>query len=160
MHESMTTAGNVALLAPVPLEHLIDALAIMSNQRKVAFGSRDWETFRELDSLRKGLPVDTYIYESHGEGRFDFNVSWRARYIGHVESDLGAHPAGMKYRPASTCKYANDNSGHWAVFWELNHLERIPEQDRIHVGDFTGYGQKKAYGHSFSPRGPLLVEHP
>ncbi len=156
----MTTASNIALLAPVPLEHLVDGKEVVQSAGKVAFGSRAWETFREVDNLRNGLPVDVYIYESHGDGHYDFKVSWRARYVRHVESNLGAHPDGMKYRPPSTGKYKNDNTGHWAVFWEVDSLQRIPEQSRIHVGEFTGYGKKKAYGHAFVPEGPLLIEHP
>jgi hypothetical protein len=74
------TASNVALLAPVPFEHLNDGQEVVQKEGKVAFGSRAWETFRELDKLRKGMPVDVYIYESHGGGHYDFKVSWRARY--------------------------------------------------------------------------------
>ena len=46
------------------------------------------------------------------------------------------------------------------MFWELDSLERIPEEERIHVGEFTPYGNKKAYGHAIAPEGPLLIEHP
>jgi hypothetical protein len=156
----VATAAHIALLAPVPLEHLIDGQKIVAKEGKVAFGSRAWETFRELDNLRKGMPVDVYIYESHGNGQYDFTLSWRARYTRTVESDLGAHPDGMKFRPASTAKYANDNSGHWAVFWEVDSLQPIANNERLHVGELTGYGKKNAYGHAFAAEGPLLIEHP
>ncbi len=154
------TAANIALLAPVPLEHLMDGQQTIRAKGKVAFGSGVFERFLKLDELRKGLPVDVYIYESHGQGQYDFRVSWRARYIGYVNSIFGAHPDGMTFRPASTGLYEADNSGHWAVFWEVDSLKTIPEDDRQHVGDFSGYGKKKAYGNAFSPRGPLLIEHP
>jgi hypothetical protein len=160
MTNASTTSSDVALLAPVPKEHLIDGRETVLSKGKVAFGSRAWEVFRKLDELRNGMPVDVYIYESDGSGQIDFRTSWRARYIGHVESDLGAHPAGMTFRPESTAKYASDNSGYWAVFWEVDTLEQVPDNDQSHVGEFTGYGKKKAYGHAFSPEGPLLVEHP
>jgi hypothetical protein len=156
----VATAPDIALLAPVPLEHLVDGRETVLKEGKVAFGSRAWETFRQLDDLREGKPVDVYIYESHGDGHSDFRVSWRARYIHSVEVQDGAHPDGMKYRPPSTGKYANDNIGHWAVFWELDSLERVPEGERIHVSEFTGYGKKKAYGHAFSPEGLMLIKHP
>jgi hypothetical protein len=48
--------------------------------------------------------------------------------IHSVEVQDGAHPDGMKYRPPSTGKYVSDNIGHWAVFWELDSLERIGER--------------------------------
>ena len=61
------SAKNVALLAPVPEEHLLDGVNVIHVEGRVAFGSRAWEVFRELDALRKGDPVDVYIYASHAE---------------------------------------------------------------------------------------------
>jgi len=97
MHETIKTAAHVALLAPVPLEHLIDGKKKSDIEGRVAFGSRVWELFTELDTLRKNMPVDVYIYASHGGGNRDFEVSWHARYVRHVNSEMGAHPDGMRY---------------------------------------------------------------
>lgn len=160
MHETIKTAAHVALLAPVPLEHLIDGKKKSDIEGRVAFGSRVWELFTELDTLREGMPVDVYIYASHDGGHRDFEVSWHARYVRHVNSEMGAHPDGMRYRPESTGKYPNDNSGHWAVFWEVEDLQKLPKEQHMSLAQFTGYGKKKAYGHAFPPEGPLLVEHP
>jgi hypothetical protein len=44
--QTMSNTQEVALLAPVPLEHLIDGVAVCDQQGKVAFGSRAWEIFR------------------------------------------------------------------------------------------------------------------
>ena len=63
-------------------------------------------------------------------------------------------------RPESTAKYTADNQGHWAVFWELDLLEPVLKEKAVWVGELTGYGKKKAYGHSFSPEGLILIEHP
>jgi hypothetical protein len=156
-----TTASNIALLAPVPKEHLDDGETTVLQKGKVAFGSMKWEMFRELDKLCKGMPVDVYIYESDGSGKFNSNASWRGRYIGHKDSEMGAPPAEIRpFRPESTFKYESDNQGHWAVFWVLDALEPVPQEEQIWVGELTGYGNKKAYGHSFSPEGPILIEHP
>lgn len=157
---NLTTASHVALLAPVPKEHLEDGRQTVLTKGKVAFGSRAWETFRKLDELRKEMPVDVYIYESDGSGHRDYLTSWKGRCIGHVDSDLDAHPDGLTFRPESTWKYAADNQGYWAVFWELDALEKLSPSERIHVSEFTPFGKKKAYGHAFSPEGPLLIEHP
>ena len=112
MSEKVTAASNVALLTPVPLEHLVDGQEVVHKEGKVAFGSRAWKTLRELDKLRKVIPVDVYIYESHGGGHFDFKVAWHGRYVRSVEVSSGAHPDGMKYRLPSTGKYADDNIGY------------------------------------------------
>jgi hypothetical protein len=87
-----TTASNIALLAPVPKEHLDDGSKSVVEKGKVAFGSMKWETFRDLDKLCAGMPVDVYIYESEGGGKINSSVTWRGRYIFHKESDMGAPP--------------------------------------------------------------------
>jgi hypothetical protein len=154
-------AADIALLAPVPREHLVDGNQTALTMGKVAFGSRAYDVFLKLDEERGGKPVDVYIYESYGSGQYDFRVSWHARYLGYVGAVDGAHPDGMKYRPASTAKYAGDNEGgDWLLFWEVDLLEEIPEPERLHVGHFMPYGKKKPYGKFFVPRGPMLVEHP
>ena len=161
MTKSVTTASNVALLAPIPKEHLEAGRETVKTEGKVAFGSMKWETFRKLDELRVGMPVDVYIYESDGSGKFNSNASWRGRYVGHKDSEFGAPPTAIRpFRPQSTLKYEGDNQGHWAVFWVLDSLEPAPPKEQIWVGELTGYEKEKAYGHSFSPEGPILIEHP
>src|SRR4051812_11355274 len=91
------TARHIALLAPVPLQHLISGRPVSAGEGRVAFGSRAWEVFRELDAQRRGMPIDAYIYASHAQGPVALEVSWHGRYIGHVESVGGAHPAGTRY---------------------------------------------------------------
>jgi hypothetical protein len=66
----------------------------------------------------------------------------------------------MKYRPLSTCKYPNDNIGHWVVFWEVEDLQPLSKEQRLVLASLTGFGKKKPYGHAFPPEGPLLIEHP
>jgi hypothetical protein len=161
MTNALETAAHIALLAPVPEEHLIDGQHVAKATGRVAFGSRAWEVFRKLDTLRKGMPVDVYIYASHTAGKDpEFGVSWRARYIRHVESVGGAHPDGMRYRPPSTASYPSDNCGYWAVFWEVEGLHPLPKEEHMSPGVFTGFEKQKRYRHAFPPEGPILIEHP
>jgi len=153
-------ASNVALLAPIPDVYMSEGQTMCQSQGKVAFGSRAWEVFRELDHLRHGLPVDVYIYRSHANPPSPLEASWRAVYIGHVESNGGAHPDGMTFRPPSTNIDPSDNQGYWAIFWELEDMLGIPPADRIRIADFTGYGKRGSYKRNFIPEGPLLIEHP
>ena len=150
------TASNIALLAPVPLVHLISGCTTAENEGKVAFGSRAWEVFRQLDNERKDLPVDVYIYASHSDDRRAV-ASWRARYVRKVETSTGVYPDDPRYRPPST---ANDDQDHFALYWEVEDLHRLPDHEHIGLTNFTGYGKKRAYGRDFVPEGPLLVEHP
>jgi hypothetical protein len=148
---------NIALLAPVPFEHLQSGLTVCNTKGKVAFGSMAWEVFRELDKVRDGQPVTVYLYASDDPDLDMIQVSWIGRYTGHVESKAGAHPKDMEFRPPSTEKYPNDNKGHWAVFWELDGLRKLHPSDRIFTSDFTGYKTSKHYKDNFVPKGPLLV---
>lgn len=97
--------GEFALLAPVPIEHLEAGIDICSGEAKVAFGSRAWEVFHELDRLRNGKPVSAYIHASMSDAGGSPIVTWHAKYIGHVESKNGAHTEGMRFRPPSTGNY-------------------------------------------------------
>ena len=115
------TAANIALLAPVPAEHLKSALELLKTTDKVASGSMNYLLFQELEKERHGLPVEVYIYASGKEDCPEAAPFWSAKYIGFTpcsETRLGSHPNGMKYRPESTRKYAADNEGHWLVFWD------------------------------------------
>lgn len=151
---------DVALLAPVPLEHLKDGSEVCEKEGRVAFGSRAWEVFRKLDVLRSDLPVEVFIYASHARRAPRLVVSWKALYIGHVESDNGAHPDRMKFRPPSTERYLEDNHGYWAVFWEVQDLRRLDEGQHIPTGRFWGLEKRKSYGSNFVPEGPILIRYP
>jgi hypothetical protein len=103
----------VALLAPVPEEHLVSALDVVHEHKKVAFRSRSWQLFRQIDELRGDAPADVLIYASHSTVHHSPpTVSWRVKYIGQREASGGAHPDGMTYRPLSTTEYPDDNKGH------------------------------------------------
>lgn len=148
---------HLALLAPVPIEHLEDAVQVCETTGRVAFGSRAWEVFRELDESRNGLPVPVYIYASDEQGAPYPEITWIGRYVGQVEGKNGTHPEGMKHRPPSTGKYPTDNKGHWAIFWELDQLQRLKPEERMQMNSFIGYKSGKAYKKHFIPEGPLLV---
>lgn len=155
-----TTDSKIALLAPVPLVHLVSGREVCAEKGKVAFGSRAWHAFEELDKLRKGTPVDAYLYASHTHEPLVHEISWHERYIRCVHSIGGAHPDGMEFRPFSTAEYATDNRGLWAVFWEVEGLRELLPEERIVIREFCAFGKSKAYKRGFVPEGRLLVEHP
>lgn len=69
---------HAALLAAVPEEHLLDGQKVAETHGMVAFGSRAWEVFRELDRLRNDEPVPVYIYASHAAAHVGNKVTWSA----------------------------------------------------------------------------------
>jgi hypothetical protein len=153
----MDAHPDLALLAPVPSVFLAEDQGpdVCRRRGKVAFGSRNWELFRQLDALRDGMPVETYIYASQADVRGVF-VSWHAHYIGHVESRNGAHPRGRRYRPPFATKDGEDRDGYWAIFWEVTDLEPIAP---IPIATLRGFGAKKAYGKPFVPEGPIILDN-
>jgi hypothetical protein len=151
--------SDLALLAPVPLEHLEDARDVCESTGLVAFGSRAWEVFRELDERRDGQPITVYIYASNDPSPAYPEISWVGRYVHHIEGIGGAHPNGMKHRPKATAKYPTDNKGHWAVFWELDKIQKLDPDHRIQMSSFLGYKSGKVYKKHFIPEGPVLVTY-
>jgi hypothetical protein len=147
----------VALLAPVPWEHLVDGQHVARAAGRVAFGSRAWEVFSKLDTLRRGQPVDAWIYASHAAVAGVPTVRWRARYLGQVGAVAGAHPQGSTFRPPSTLEGGEDRGGHWALFWEVEGLHELAPADAIRVSAFQGLDRKTRYSARFVPEGPLLV---
>ena len=154
----MVLSYDVALLAPVPLEHLESGRKTCLSAGKVGFGSRAWETFSKIDALRAGLPVVVYIYASHSEKPLGSKVSWRAYYIGHVRSEHLPLSYEQQFRPRSTDQHSDDTRTYWPLFWEVIDLQ--PLVTPIPINQFSGLGRKKPFQKMFVPEGPLLVEYP
>jgi len=150
---------TIALLAPIPEEHLISGLEVCEREGEVAFGSRAWEVFAKLDNLMGGQPCDCLIYASDAlKPIAPPTVTWEAKYLRHLHGKGGAHPSGMKFRPKSTEKYMADNKGHWAVFWHITDLHPLDAAEHIKVGSLRGYQKSGRYLTNFIPEGPILVE--
>jgi len=156
----MNSFQDFAILAPVPEEHLASGLDVAAEQGFVAFGSMKWELFRKVDDACGGVPVPVLIYQSNEDepGKESFVVSWFAWYTGHVEGKAGAHPDGMKFRPPTTSKYPSDNQGHWAVFWHVRGLRKLPASLQMRIGDLGTV--KGGWRKGAPPRGPELVMVP
>ena len=152
---------DFAIIAPVPEEHLLSGRDVAAKDGFVAFGSRKWELFREVDRLREGQEVPVLIYPSHEdvEVKFTFGIAWTAWYIGHVDSARGAHPAGMKHRPPTTAAHPADNSGHWAVFWHVRDLARLRGKP-VPISSLESYKRPGFWRMNAPPIGPEVVARP
>ena len=151
---------DLAILAPVPLEHLESGQKIAAREGYVAFGSRKWELFRDIDERRGDEPVPVMIYPSHENdtARLSYQVSWLGWYIGSEETNTGRHSRGMKHRPPTTSTSPTDNAGHWSVFWHVNKLVRLANSDRFPISKL--HTVKGGWRKSAPPRGPELVATP
>jgi hypothetical protein len=163
----MQKTHTFALLAPVPEEHLISGLEAIAAQLdaddlppghvpKVAFGTMAFEALAEIEQLRAGKSVEVLIYASHAQGEQPLNpeATWRGLYVGYVGSRRGRYPGKSIFRPKST---ATDKLN-WAVFWEVQELERL--KTPIPIGHLTGKGKKAKYQPRFLPEGPVAIDPP
>lgn len=153
---------DFAILAPVPEEHLVSGEAVAAKEGFVAFGSRKWELFREVDRLREGQDVPVLIYPSHedAKAKLTFVVAWTGWYRGHVPSRTGAHPDGMKFRPPTTAAYPTDNSGFWGVFWHVRDLAQLPPGSTVAISSLESYKKPGFWRMNAPPLGPEVVARP
>lgn len=163
----METTRKFAILAPVPEIHLVSGLEAIAAQvdsddvtaqalPKVAFGSMAFEILRKADELRKERTVEVLIYASDAEGDRPLNseVGWRARYIGHLPSRSGRYPGKSLFRP----KAAATEKPIWAVYWEVQELEKL--KTPIPIATLQVLGQKTNCKSRFVPESPVLIEYP
>ncbi len=152
--------SDFAILAPVPLEHLESGQGIATDKGFVAFGSRKFELFRDIDERRGVDPVPVLIYPSHEDdpAKVTSMISWVGWYIGSEETPNGRHSLGMEHRPPTTGQYATDNKGYWAVFWHVRQLTPLPATDRFPISKLQTI--KGGWRKNAPPRGPELVAVP
>ena len=163
----METTRKFAILAPVPESYLVSGLEAIAAQLdveeiisqglpKVAFGSMAFETLRKADELRKEQRVEVLIYATDAAGDQPLNpeVWWRARYIGHVPSRNGRYPGKAIFRP----KAAAAERPTWAIYWEIQELEKL--KDPIRIDSLQGLGQKNNLKSRYIPDEPVLIEYP
>jgi hypothetical protein len=148
---------SVALLAPVPEEHLLSGQETLRASGKVAFGSKNWELFHTLGEPLRGDECDVLLYASDASRPLNPpTATWSARFVGFTVAVNGAHEHGMKYRPASTTKYPPDNQGSWTVFWEVTNLR--PMSPGVKISLLRGFKKPHSYLVNFIPRGPSLIQ--
>lgn len=152
-------APAVALLASVPEVLLISGREVCAKEGRVAFGSRDFLVFRQLESLLAGKSCDVFIYASLAANPQPGlpKVTWKAKYVRiHEARPDGSPPKGI-IRPLSTESKPRENKG-WAVYWEVSDLEMLPRSEFLPISQLRGYGSGKTYAKGFGPERPLIIE--
>jgi hypothetical protein len=155
----------LALLAPVPRPHLLDAVEICTSVGNVAFGS-GWPSeqssgawsfdFFTQDALVGGegnLPV--LIYVSHDA---EIPGPLRAAYRGIYNGFLPALPNGQHSLPAERPKSALEGDTAGAIFWRVKSLEELPKSSQPLLKTFkTWRAGKPNLPVTHIPRRPELV---
>jgi hypothetical protein len=145
--------AHVALLAPVPLQHLHSGVATCQQEGKVAFGSNAFDALHKLTEDAQGAPCDVFFYASDACTPGPPKVTWKGRYLRWVHAKAGRYPNGEKYRPATT-----ESDTKWALFWEVSDLRELPAPEHIPVGNLEAIGKSSKLPPHFVPIGPLVVK--
>lgn len=149
------SVSQIALLTPVPLQHLLDGRDVCEREGRVAFGSQAWQVFRELDR-EAGPGTRVLIYASHAGVPRRQRVSWTASYLRYVESKGGAHPERARVRPPSTIADGEDAAGYWAGFYEVADLQPLGDDEQVAIRDLADRRGRR-YGRDFPPEGPIII---
>lgn len=145
----------IALLASVPLEHLNEGLETQARVGRVAFGSRAVDAFMTLKEELGEDPCCGLIYASDGPGGPPA-VTWAGTFLRTVGARArGGHPEGDRYRPRSTDKYREDETGEWLLFWEVTDLRQLSPERQVKVSALSGFGKKSTFHPTFVPHGPV-----
>ncbi len=163
----METTRTFAILASIPEIHLVSGLEAIAAQLssdenlseglpKLALGSMAFEIFRKADEQRKERDVEVLIHAADSQEDQPINpeVRWRARYIRHLPSRNGRYPGKPHFQPQTT----KATRPTWAVYWELQELEKL--KISIPIGSLQGLGQKNNFKPRFIPEEPVLMEYP
>lgn len=155
----MSLYSDLALLAPVPVQHLQSGVEVCQREGKVAFASAAFEFFLELDAKRAERPIPVYFYASQEEVMKPV-ISWQGIYTGFYHSDNGFDPNKNRFRPPTTYQGQSPDSDDWPLFWEVENLTEIPEgPGRLPLYNLVAYKGKKKLALNFLPQGPVLIRN-
>ena len=111
------------LLAPVPADHLPDALRVGAEQGSVLLGSNQFELLMRL----RGQAVTVWLVASTGYLKAGVvppvnigKVLARGRFVDYEEADRRGRPKRPGLRPPSTA-----GDGAWHMFYEVADLEEV-----------------------------------
>jgi hypothetical protein len=147
--------ADVALLAPVPEEHLLSGLEQCRAEGFVAFGTDAGMVLSELKQLvDREHPADILFYASRMSNSGFPKATFRGRFVDYEGAVGGkAKPSWAKYRPVSTGKDTN-----WSSFYLMReiHLLEIP----IPIASLKKRGNKGKFKSTFIPLGPIIIDTP
>lgn len=148
---------SIALLMPVPWEHLADGETVCKREGKVAFGSNAFEILHKFQT-EGGVGMHVLIYSSHEHQPGVPQVTWRATFLGMAKGEDYSVQDLRQYRPESCWDEDRTGPG-WGCFIEVSDLERLDEEDAVTVREIpTRSGRPHAP--DFIPRGPTVVTDP
>ncbi|WP_316197646.1 hypothetical protein [Bradyrhizobium sp. SZCCHNS2002] len=147
--------ADVALLTPVPEEHLQSGLETCTIEGFVAFGTDASMVLSELKYLvDQEHPADILFYASHTSQEGVRYATYRARFVDFDGAVGGrAKAAWAKYRPATTA-----TDGDFTGFYLVRDFRLLASP--IPISSLQKRGNKGKFKSSFHPEGPIIIDTP
>lgn len=147
--------ADVALLTPVPQQHLESGLKRCAETGFVAFGT---DSGMVLSKFRIAIdadhPADILFYASETSKAGPPSATYRGRFAGYDGAIAGrAKKAWAQHRPPTT-----EHDGAWQSFYLVSDLQKL--EIAIPLSSLTKHGKKGKLAKAFVPLGPLIIETP
>jgi hypothetical protein len=147
--------ADVALLTPVPSQHLESGLSVCTETGFVAFGTGSGMVLSEFRlAVDKGHPADTLFYASESSRVGPAAATYRGRFAGYDGAVSGrAKKHWANHRPPTT-----EHDGAWQSFYLVSDLRKLDTP--IVLTTLTKLGAAGKLSKAFIPLGPLIIDTP
>lgn len=147
--------ADVALLTPVPEEHLISGVETCAERGAAAFGTDAGMTLAEFAALARDSTADVLFYASHAATAGALAATYRARFLRYegARANGKAGPSASDFRPPTT-----ETDGPWQSFFVVSDLRKLETPIPLaRLSKLNGKGKLSAM---FKPHGPLIIDTP
>lgn len=147
--------ADVALLTPVPQQHLESGLQRCADTGFVAFGTDSGMVLSEFRmAVDADHPADILFYASETPKVGAPSATYRGRFAGFDGAVAGrAKKAWAQHRPPTT-----EHDGAWQSFYLVSDLRKL--ETAIPLTTLTKHGNKGKLAKAFVPLGPMIIDTP
>jgi hypothetical protein len=147
--------ADVALLTPVPKQHLESGLERCAETGFVAFGTDSGMVLSEFRlAVDPDHPADILFYASETSKGGPPAATYRGRFAGYDGAvDGRAKKVWAQHRPPTT-----QHDGAWQSFYLVSNLRKL--EIPIPLTTLTKHGNKGKLAKTFVPLGPLIIDTP
>lgn len=147
--------ADVALLTPVPYQHLRSGLAVCAETGRVTYGTDSGMALAEFAyAVGTDSTADILFYASETPISGFPKATYRARFVEYVGAKNGKAPGtAAAYRPPTTA-----DDGAWQSFYIISDLRELEEP--IELRTLTKRNSKSKLKSNFIPLGPLVIDTP
>ena len=147
--------ADIALLTPVPAQHLGSGLRVCTETGLVAFGTDSGMVLSEFRlAVDEGHPADILFYASESSRAGPAAATYRGRFAGYDGAVSGRVKTDWaKHRPPTT-----EHDGAWQSFYLVSDLRKLDAP--IVLTKLTKHGNAGKLSKAYIPLGPLIIDTP